>query len=103
MAFVADTELAKDESRDVTVIVAAHNAAATLDRALTALGAQRFDKQYEVIVVDDGSTDQTAEIARRHAPLVKLICNPTCRGAGAARNCGVETSGAPLLAFTDAD
>jgi len=61
---------------------------------------QDFKKPYEVIVVDNNSTDATAAIAR--TARVKLI-KETKRGAAAARNTGAAASSAPLLAFTDAD
>jgi glycosyltransferase involved in cell wall biosynthesis len=49
----------------VSVLVCTHNGAATLDECLTGLGALRYP-DYEVIVVDDGSTDGSAAIARAH-------------------------------------
>src|SRR3954471_23237968 len=50
---------------DVTVIVPAHDAAATIGDTLSALAAQDFEGVYEVVVVDDGSSDETAAIAER--------------------------------------
>jgi len=91
------------ESPRVSVIIPARDAAPTLDRTLRAVGVQRLDGPFEVIVVDDGSHDDTAAIARRHAPLVTLVRDTQSHGPGAARNRGVEASSAPVLAFTDAD
>jgi glycosyltransferase involved in cell wall biosynthesis len=85
------------------VIIPARDAAPTLERTLRAVAAQRLAEPFEVIVVDDGSRDDTAAIARRHEPLVTLVSNPESQGPGAARNRGVEASRAPVLAFTDAD
>lgn len=90
-------------SPQVSVIIPARDAAPTLDRALQALREQQFDGDYEVIVVDDGSRDQTALIAARHSPVVRLVSCECSEGPGAARNRGVRTAKAPLLAFTDAD
>jgi glycosyltransferase involved in cell wall biosynthesis len=87
----------------VTVIVPARDAAPTLERALGALRGQVFDDAFEVIVVDDGSRDQTALIARRHAPLVRVLSCPQSEGPGTARNRGAADAKAPVLAFTDAD
>jgi glycosyltransferase involved in cell wall biosynthesis len=87
----------------VSVIIPARDAAPTLDRTLRALRAQRLDRAFEVIVVDDGSRDGTAELARRHAPFVTLVCSERSEGPGAARNRGAALARAPVLAFTDAD
>jgi glycosyltransferase involved in cell wall biosynthesis len=87
----------------VTVIIAARDAAPTLERALDALEAQTLGEAYEVVVVDDGSRDATREIAARHAPRVRLIGTEHSRGPGAARNRGAEEARAPVLAFTDSD
>jgi glycosyltransferase involved in cell wall biosynthesis len=56
-----------------------------------------------VIVVDDGSRDETAAIVMRHEPFARLIRNASSDGAGAARNRGVAAARAPVLAFIDAD
>jgi glycosyltransferase involved in cell wall biosynthesis len=85
------------------VIVPARDAAPTLERTLVALAAQKLDSPYEVIVVDDGSTDETPAIAARHAPLVTLVQVDESRGPGGARNRGVAIARAEVLAFTDAD
>lgn len=87
----------------MSVIIAAHNAAATLGRTLDALSRQDLAGRFEVIVVDDGSVDETASIARRYEPLVRLISTEKRGGAGAARNRGVEVARGEALAFTDAD
>jgi glycosyltransferase involved in cell wall biosynthesis len=87
----------------VSVIIAARDAAPTLGRTLEAIAAQELAEPFEVIVVDDGSRDQTPTIAGRFAPLVRLIRSERSEGPGAARNRGVAAATAPLLAFTDAD
>jgi glycosyltransferase involved in cell wall biosynthesis len=85
----------------VSVIVPARDAAATIPDTLAALSAQRFDRPYEVIVVDNGSRDETAQIARRAG--VTVIERQRGEGPAAARNAGAEAAAAPMLAFTDAD
>jgi glycosyltransferase involved in cell wall biosynthesis len=87
----------------VSVIIPARDAAPTLARTLAALRAQEFMGEFEVIVVDDGSGDDTPHIAAEHAPLVSLIRLEQSGGPGAARNRGALAARAPVLAFTDAD
>lgn len=86
-----------------SVIVPARDAAPTLERTLRALEGQQLDRPFEVIVVDDGSQDQTREIARRHSGIVRLVSNEGSRGPGAARNRGAREARGAVLAFTDAD
>ena len=86
-------------SEGVAVIVPAHNSAAFLERALASVQAQT-EKPQEIVVVDDGSTDGSHEIAQR----MGIECvRQECRGPGAARNRGIEATSAPLVAFLDAD
>jgi glycosyltransferase involved in cell wall biosynthesis len=87
----------------VSVIIAARDAAPTLGRTLKALGEQDLSYPFEVVVVDDGSRDDTAAIARSHEPLVSLVSLERSVGPGGARNVGVQAARAPVLAFTDAD
>jgi uncharacterized membrane protein len=87
----------------VSVIIPARDAASTLERTLGALRNQQLDQPFEVIVVDDGSRDETPRVAKRHEPHVRLLQNDRSRGAGAARNRGVAAARAPILAFIDAD
>jgi glycosyltransferase involved in cell wall biosynthesis len=65
------------------------------------VASQDFDGEYEVIVVDDGSGDDTAEIARAARGATVLRQQP--RGPAAARNCGVKRSAGDVLTFCDAD
>jgi cellulose synthase/poly-beta-1,6-N-acetylglucosamine synthase-like glycosyltransferase len=84
-----------------TVVVPAHNAAATLPDCLRALAQQTLPQAaYEVLVVDDGSTDSTAAVAQ--ALGVRVLRQPH-RGAAAARNLGARHARGGLLCFTDAD
>lgn len=85
-----------------SVIVPARNAGRTLPRTLEALAAQDFDDPYEVVVVDDGSIDDTAELARS-APGPITVLEQAPSGPAAARNKGVAHSTGAALAFCDAD
>ncbi|HEX2412049.1 MAG TPA: glycosyltransferase [Solirubrobacteraceae bacterium] len=86
----------------VTVVVPVRNGMRRIDELLGALAAQELDAPYEVIVVDDASTDDTADrVARRDG--VRLLRMQRQSGSYAARNRGVQAARGPVLAFTDAD
>lgn len=86
---------------DVSVVIPAHNAGDTLGSCLAALAAQHCPgASFEVIVVDDGSTDATADVARRAG--VTLIQQKNA-GAAAARNAGIHAARGRWVAFTDSD
>jgi glycosyltransferase involved in cell wall biosynthesis len=89
----------------VTVIVPAYNAAATIDETLLSVRAQSH-ASLQIIVVDDGSVDSTAQIVERHAQAdarVALIRHPTNRGVAAARNTAIAAARGELIAPIDAD
>lgn len=84
-----------------SVIVPAFQAAGTIGACLEALAGQTIPREcYEIIVVDDGSTDDTAAIARQAG--VCVITQPN-EGPAAARNRGASAARGGLLLFTDAD
>jgi glycosyltransferase involved in cell wall biosynthesis len=87
----------------VSVIVPARDAAATIARTLAAVAAQQLrDGEFEVIVVDDGSRDDTLALARG-APGPTRVISQTALGPAAARNRGVAAASGRMLAFCDAD
>ncbi len=92
---------------DVSVIIPALNAADTIEEQLRALSAQQYDGDFEVLVVDNGSTDRTAELVTAYAThdsRVRLVDGATRpRNGGAARNIGVGHALAQSLVFCDAD
>jgi glycosyltransferase involved in cell wall biosynthesis len=90
--------------RLVSVVIPAYNAAATLDETLRSVRAQTH-YALEIIVVDDGSTDATSEIAQQHALADGrvLLLRQDNAGVAQARNHGWQHARADWVAFVDAD
>jgi glycosyltransferase involved in cell wall biosynthesis len=89
----------------VSVITPVYNGAAYLAEALRSVARQTLPA-LEAIVVDDGSTDHSAEVARafaKEAPFPVRYFRQDNRGAAAARNAGIGLAQGDLLAFLDAD
>jgi glycosyltransferase involved in cell wall biosynthesis len=89
----------------VSVLVVARNAASTIGEQLDALAGQAFGAPWEIVVVDDGSTDATASIVDARAavmPWLHRVAGPG-RGVAAARNAALAAARAPYLAMVDAD
>ncbi|MEA2386018.1 MAG: hypothetical protein QOJ22_192 [Thermoleophilaceae bacterium] len=90
----------------ISVVIPARDAAATVGRTIAALAAQELDGEWEVILVDDGSSDGTVGVAREaanaaHLDMTWVRQEPA--GPGPARNLGAVNASAPALAFVDAD
>ena len=86
---------------EVSVVVPVRNGERTIEACVTSiLGGDHPATRREVVVVDNGSTDRTAEIVRRLP--VRYVHEPV-RGRSHARNRGIAASAAPIVAFTDAD
>ncbi|HRP11101.1 MAG TPA: glycosyltransferase family 2 protein [Terricaulis sp.] len=90
-------------SRDTALIIAAYNAAATLDRAIAS--ALAAPEAAEVCVVDDGSRDETLALARAWAARDRRVIalSQANAGPGAARNAAIDATSAPWIAILDAD
>jgi glycosyltransferase involved in cell wall biosynthesis len=84
-----------------SVIIPVYNGASTIGQAIDSVRAQNVD-DYEIVVVDDGSTDRTPGVLRRYQPAVKVIGQDNA-GAAAARNAGVTAACGEYLSFLDAD
>jgi glycosyltransferase involved in cell wall biosynthesis len=86
-----------------TVVVPAFNAAATIEECVRSLLALRYPRELlELVVVDNGSTDETQAVLAPHSDRVALI-EESRRGPAAARNAGIRHARGEVVAFTDAD
>jgi glycosyltransferase involved in cell wall biosynthesis len=85
----------------LTVVVPTRGRAAYLEVTLDSLRRQRTETAHEILVVDDGATDATPEVAERFG--VRLISHGVRRSLNAARNTGLREAAAPLVAFVDDD
>jgi glycosyltransferase involved in cell wall biosynthesis len=102
-ALSADAPLAPDPtSPSVTVVIAAYNAEKFIRPTIESVLAQCV-RDVELIVVDDGSTDGTAEILRTFPDRRLTVIRQENRGVSAARNTGLAAAHAPYIFFLDAD
>lgn len=91
---------------DVSYVVIAYNEAAAIVNCLSSITAQDDESTYEIIVIDDRSADQTADLVLEFAvnrPEIVLIQHEKNLGRGAARSTGVAAAKAELIAMVDAD
>jgi glycosyltransferase involved in cell wall biosynthesis len=91
-----------------SMVVPAHDEADNIDACIDAVtkAAERFFADHEIVVVDDGSRDATAERVLRRAeldPRIRLVRHERNRGYGQALRSGFEAATGDLLFFTDAD
>jgi glycosyltransferase involved in cell wall biosynthesis len=87
----------------VSVVIPVFNRPVAVRRAIESVLAQTF-QDFEIIVVDDGSTDDTAaSVSGVEDPRVMLIRHPCKRGGSAARNTGIKASSGLYIAFLDSD
>ncbi|MEZ5592004.1 MAG: glycosyltransferase family A protein [Gammaproteobacteria bacterium] len=85
----------------ISVIIPAHNRAHTLPRALDSVLAQTHPAD-EIILVDDGSSDDTAALLHTHYPTVRYLHQPN-QGVSAARNSGIRVASGDWIALLDSD
>lgn len=91
---------------ELSVVIPAFNAALTIGEQLEALVAQTWAGSWEVVVADNGSTDETARIVEHFASAhsrIRLIDAGAVPGASHARNCAVHAARGTSIAFCDAD
>lgn len=87
----------------ISVVLPVHNRGNVLARAIGSVLDQQLE-DFELIVVDDGSTDDSVAVAKSTAdPRIKLMELGDNRGGNAARNVGIRAATAPLIAFLDSD
>jgi glycosyltransferase involved in cell wall biosynthesis len=87
----------------VTVFIPVHDRERYVAAAIESVLAQTFE-DFELLVVDDGSTDGSRAVVRGFTdPRIRLVCNPVNRGIPATRNQGIELARGRYLAFLDSD
>src|SRR3989344_4221450 len=96
---MSKNKMKTDSKPEVSVVICAYNAARCINGILTSLKHQTF-KDFEVVVVNDGSTDNTAEIA---ASSGARVINAPHQGLSATRNVGINNAYADIIAIIDAD
>jgi len=95
---------APEQYPPLTLLVAAYNEAPNVARTLNSILAQHYAGEFEIIVIDDGSTDGTAQIVRSISdPRIRLLVQPANRGKASALNRGLEEAGCELVVTVDAD
>jgi len=92
---------ARSNSLEVSVIIPTYNRGWILKEAIDSVLAQEF-RDFELIVVDDGSTDNTPQILESYAQDLTVIRQPN-RGVSAARNRGIVAANGRLISFLDSD
>jgi glycosyltransferase involved in cell wall biosynthesis len=86
----------------ISVVIPLYNAEKYLDQAISSIISQKM-KPFEIIVVDDGSSDGSLKVAEQYGDKIKLVKLLKNTGCGAARNRGIEIATGEYLAFIDAD
>ena len=94
--------MSQKEFELVSVIIPTYNGRLRIKHTIEALLNQDFKGEYELIVVDDGSSDQTADLVRSYDRGIKVISQPN-QGPGVARNNGAHHAQGEIILFTDDD
>ena len=87
---------------NITVIIPTYNREATVEQALQSVLDQTASPQ-EIIVVDDASTDNTAEILEKYSTEINIITNNSNQGVSFSRNAGIQVANGEWIAFLDSD
>ena len=86
----------------ISVIIPTFNRAQKVIRAVDSVLKQSW-QDFEIIVIDDGSTDNTNKVLSEYGSSIAYIRQPVNRGVSSARNIGIKSSMAPWIAFLDSD
>lgn len=94
-------------SKEISVIIPMYNSSRTIIRALESVCKQSFDGNIEVIIVNDGSTDNSLSLVQSYKPkkntiIIKVI-NKINGGVSSARNAGIKVASSKWIAFLDSD
>src|SRR3990170_3006911 len=86
----------------ISVIVPVYNDAQRIGKCIESLLQQTYPhEKYEVIIIDNGSTDETREVIKKYP--VKLLIEDKIQSSYAARNKGIKNAKGEVIAFTDSD
>jgi glycosyltransferase involved in cell wall biosynthesis len=91
---------------DISIVLCTRNRAARLGAALVSISKQVFDGTWELVIVDNGSTDETGAVVRQFAgsaPFAVRLVHEPAAGLGRARNTGWRAATGDIVAFTDDD
>lgn len=93
-----------DDNIDLSIVVPVYNYVDIIESNIDSILNQKTEYNYQLIIVDDGSTDGAADVLKRYAdnPKVKLIFQKNA-GIGAARNAGINNADGKYLMFVDCD
>jgi glycosyltransferase involved in cell wall biosynthesis len=92
-----------NDSPQVSVVIPVYNREAYVGAAIESVLAQTF-ADFEVLVIDDGSTDRSRDVARSYRdPRLRLLCNECNQGLPRTRNTGIDAARGRYLAFLDSD
>jgi GT2 family glycosyltransferase len=103
---VTDDQRPAPRARDATVVVATFRRPGLLAAQLDALSVQRTDLEYEIVVVDDASGDDTEAFLRQRSatdPRIRVVTMARNGGPARARNAGIDAATGTVIAFTDDD
>ncbi|MCM8768779.1 MAG: glycosyltransferase family 2 protein, partial [Candidatus Omnitrophica bacterium] len=106
---VLEMKVSEKKQIQFSLVLPAYNEEENIDLAVTQAITllQRMFSEYEVVVVNDGSTDQTGfraeTLARKYPGLIRVLHHPTNRGYGAALRTGLFNAQGQLIFYTDAD
>jgi len=90
----------------ITIIIPAYNAAGFILNALNSIASQITPPDYEILIIDDHSTDNTLDIVNTYAknhPEIKVLSNTRTKGVAGARNTGFENAQGVWITFLDSD